>query len=72
MSAGVIATHEVNEELERLNARLRAEVDALSAEVADLQAAGHRRGMWLGAGLVIAGFLLGAFLKSRPRRSGWS
>jgi SH3 domain protein len=58
--------------VEALNARLRTEIDALVAERDALAEGREQRGMWLGAGLLVAGLAIGALLKSRPRRSGWS
>jgi SH3 domain protein len=71
-SASAMATRAANIELEKLNARLRAEVDELAREIESLEESRDQRGMWLGGGLALGGLLLGALLKSRPRRSGWS
>ncbi len=71
-SADAIATRSQNEELKRLNERLQGEVNELIEDTHNLESNVQQRGMWIGAGLVLAGLIGGALLKARPRRSGWS
>jgi len=72
VSAAAVPADERNRQLAELNDRLQQEVDALIGELHTLQDDLNTRGMWIGGGLVLAGLLAGALLKSRPRRSGWS
>lgn len=72
VSAAAVTADERNRQLAELNDRLQQEVDALIGELHTLQDDLNTRGMWIGGGLVLAGLLAGALLKSRPRRSGWS
>ena len=72
VSAGALAEHQENLQLESLNARLRAEVDDLVAETRRLESNLQERWMMIGGGLVFAGLIAGFAIKTRPRRSGWS
>jgi SH3 domain protein len=72
VSAGALAEHQENLQLESLNARLRAEVDDLVAETRRLESNLQERWMMIGGGLVFAGLVAGFAIKTRPRRSGWS
>ena len=72
VSAGALAEHQENLQLESLNARLRAEVDDLVAETRRLESNLQERWMVIGGGLVFAGLIAGFAIKTRPRRSGWS
>jgi len=72
ISAGAIAQNETNKELSALNERLRAEVDELVATIAALEDNAQQRWLLIGGGLVLAGLVLGAAIKARPRRSAWS
>jgi SH3 domain protein len=72
ISAGAIAQNETNQELMALNERLRSEVDELVASLSALEDNVQERWLLIGAGLVLAGLLLGVAIKARPRRSAWS
>jgi SH3 domain protein len=72
ISAGAIAQNETNKELRALNERLRAEVDELVATINALEDNVQERWLLIGGGLVLAGLLLGAAIKARPRRSAWT
>ncbi len=72
VSAGAIEEHEHNQRLEDLNQRLRAEVEDLTLARQQAEKNASQNWMLLGGGLVLGGMLLGVFIKSRPRRSGWS
>lgn len=72
VSASALQLSDTNVELQELNARLRTEVDSLVADVARLEENVQQRWLMIGAGLVLAGLLLGVAIKSRPRRSAWS
>ena len=71
-SAGAIAQNETNKELTALNERLRSEVDELVATITALEDNVQERWLLIGGGLVLAGLILGAAIKARPRRSAWS
>lgn len=72
ISAGAITQNETNQELMALNERLRSEVDELVASLSALEDNVQERWLLIGAGLVLAGLLLGVAIKARPRRSAWS
>lgn len=72
ISAGAIAQNETNKELTALNERLRAEVDELVATITALEDNVQERWLLIGGGLVLAGLLIGAAIKARPRRSAWT
>ncbi len=72
VSAGAIETAAANRRLEELNARLRDEMTALVEERDQLRSNAQQRWLMIGGGLVLVGLLLGAVLKSRPRRSAWT
>ena len=72
ISASALEQHQQNEQLESLNARLRAEVDDLIAANRQLEDNLQERWLMIGGGLVFAGLIAGFAIKSRPRRSGWS
>jgi SH3 domain protein len=71
-SASAIETATANQRLTELNARLRDELDLLIEERDRLAANSEQRWLMIGGGLVLLGLILGMFLKTRPRRSGWS
>lgn len=72
VSASAIETAEANRRLTELNARLRDELDTLLAERDRLEANAEQRWLMLGGALVLIGMVLGAVIKSRPRRSAWT
>lgn len=72
ISAGAIAQNETNQELMALNERLRTEVDELVVTIGAMEDNVQQRWLLIGGGLVIAGLVLGAAIKARPRRSAWS
>lgn len=72
ISAGAIETEAANRRLNELNARLRAEMEALVAERDRLEENSQQRWLMIGGGLVLLGLILGAIIKSRPRRSAWT
>ncbi len=72
ISTGALDLAEENRKMATLNERLRAEVDSLITEKNLLQDNLQQKWLLIGAGLVLSGLLLGLFIKSRPRRSGWS
>ena len=72
ISAGAIAQNETNRELVALNERLRTEVDELVVSISALEDNVQERWLLIGGGLVLAGLVLGAAIKARPRRSAWN
>lgn len=68
VSASAVATQEDNLKLSEANAELRRERDALLEQTDQLQ--GNVQLWWMstGAGLVVAGLLIGVWLGSRSRR----
>jgi len=67
-----LGLHDANRDLVQLNTNLRAEVDDLLAQRDSLEQNVERQWMLIGAGLVLVGLMLGAAIKSRPRRNSWS
>ena len=72
ISKGAIDEHATNERLTDLNARLREELDDLTEAHQRLEGNLQQRWLMIGAGLVLAGLLIGIVIKARPRRSAWS
>lgn len=72
ISAGSIEAQRKAESLESLNNQLRQELRSVAAERQRTADNLQERWMLIGAGLVLGGLLLGAFIKSRPRRSAWT
>lgn len=72
ISANSIEAQQKVQNLEELNTRLRDELRNASAERQRLADNLEERWMLIGAGLVLGGLILGAIIKSRPRRSAWS
>jgi SH3 domain protein len=72
VSATSLAQYEENKRLKTENQQLHAQVTDLSAKVTSLQR--HAQLNWLlgGGALVLVGFILGAWIKSRPKRSTWA
>lgn len=72
ISASALEAHQAKQQLETLNARLRSELDDLIGDNRRLQSNLQERWLLIGGALVLAGLIAGVFIKSRPRRSGWS
>ena len=72
VSADAMAHFEENKQLKSSNESLQAKVTQLSAQVEQLERNTMLRWLLAGGGLVLAGLLLGFWLKSRPRRSQWA
>lgn len=72
ISAGAIEANDARDKLTALNERLRAEIESLHTEKVRLEDNNQQRWMLIGAALVLGGLLIGLFVKSRPRRSGWN
>jgi SH3 domain protein len=72
ISKGAIEEHAENERLTGLNARLRGELDDVSQDRQRLEDNLQQRWLLVGAGLVLAGLLIGIIIKARPRRSAWT
>lgn len=72
ISSGAVANFEENKQLKTSNENLQSEVVQLGAQVKQLQRNVTLRWLLSGGGLVLVGLLLGAWFKSRPRRSQWS
>jgi len=72
VSASAIATQQENVELAEANAELRRELDDLRAQAQQREGRFELEWMLAGGGLVLAGFLIGAWVASRSRRrSSW-
>jgi len=72
VSATAITQYEENKQLKSSNASLQTQVTQLSDEVQDLKRNVMLRWLLSGGGLVLIGLLLGAWIKSRPKRSNWA
>lgn len=72
VSATAITQFEENKQLKADNASLKTQVTDLTAQVKDLNRNVMLRGLLSGGGLVLLGLLLGAWIKSRPKRSKWA
>ena len=72
VSATAITQYEENNQLKSDNASLQTQVTQLTEEVQDLKRNVMLRWLLSGGGLVLLGLLLGAWLKSRPKRSVWA
>lgn len=72
VSATSIAQYEENKQLKNSNQQLLAQVNELGSQVRQMQR--HTQLSWLlaGGGLVLLGLILGAWIKSRPKRSSWA
>lgn len=70
-SAEAIANFQENQQLKSSNAALLAQVAQSSAQIKQLERNALLRWLLAGGALVLTGLLLGAWLKSRPRRSQW-
>lgn len=72
VSATAITQFEENKQLKTDNASLQAQVTQLSEEVSDLKRNVMLRWLLSGGGLVLIGLMIGAWIKSRPKRSTWA
>ncbi len=72
VSATAITQFQENKQLKTDNASLQAQVTQLSDEVQSLERNAMLRWFLAGGGLVLAGLMLGAWIKSRPKRSTWA
>ena len=72
VSATSIAQYEENKRLKTDNQSLNAQVTQLTERVRQLERNVMLKWLLAGGALVLAGFILGAWIKSRPKRSTWA
>lgn len=72
VSATAITQFEENKQLKTDNASLLTQVTQLTDRVKSLERNSILRWMLAGGGLVLLGLILGAVIKSRPKRSTWA
>jgi SH3 domain protein len=72
VSATAITQFEENKQLKTDNVSLQTQVTQLSEEVHDLKRNVMLKWLLSGGALVLIGLALGAWIKSRPKRSNWS
>lgn len=72
ISATSIANYEENKQLKASNQTLQTQVTQLTERVRQLERNVTLRWMLAGGGLVLLGLMLGAWIKSRPKRSSWA
>lgn len=72
ISATSIANYEENKQLKASNQALQMQVTQLTARVRELDRNVVLRYLLAGGGLVLLGLILGAWIKSRPKRSSWA
>lgn len=72
VSADAVANYEENKVLKRENQSLHAEVAQLGTRVRELDRNVMLRWLLAGGALVLLGLVLGAWIKSRPKRSTWA
>jgi SH3 domain protein len=72
VSANAISNYEENKQLKKENQSLQSRVTQLSSRVRELERNTMLRWLLAGGGLVLAGLVLGAWIKSRPKRSTWA
>ena len=72
VSATSIAQYEENKVLKAQNAELMSRTTALAARVEQLERSEVLRFFIFGGALVIIGLVIGAVIKSRPKRSTWA
>jgi SH3 domain protein len=72
VSATAITQYEENKQLKASNASLTTQVTQLTDEVQDLKRNVMLRWLLSGGALVLIGLALGAWIKSRPKRSVWA
>src|SRR5262249_309952 len=72
ISATSIANYEENKQLKPRNQTLQKQVTQLTGRASQLERNVMLRWMLAGGGLVLLGLLIGALIKSRPKRSSWA
>lgn len=72
VSATSLANYEENKQLKTENQSLHAQVTELTEKVRQLERNVMLRWLLSGGGLVLVGLALGAWIKSRPKRSTWA
>jgi SH3 domain protein len=72
ISATSIANYEENKQLKASNEALNKQVTELTARVRELDRNVILKWLLAGGGLVLLGLMLGAWIKSRPKRSSWA
>jgi SH3 domain protein len=72
ISATSIANYEENKQLKASNEALQTQVAQLTARVRELDRNVVLKWLLAGGGLVLLGLILGAWIKSRPKRSSWA
>ncbi len=72
VSATSIAQYEENKVLKAENAELQTRATDLTARVQRLERSETLRFFLFGGALVIVGLIIGAIIKSRPKRSSWA
>jgi SH3 domain protein len=72
VSATAITQFEENKQLKTSNSSLQTQVTQLTEEVHDLKRNVMLRWLLSGGALVLIGLALGAWIKSRPKRSTWA
>jgi SH3 domain protein len=72
VSASAINNYEENKRLKTENQSLQSQVSQLSSRVRELERNTMLRWLLTGGGLVLVGLALGAWIKSRPKRSNWA
>ena len=72
ISATSIASYEENKQLKASNEALQKQVADLSTRVRELDRNVVLKWLLAGGALVLLGLILGAWIKSRPKRSSWA
>jgi len=72
VSATSIANYEENKQLKASNESLQKQVTQLSERVRELDRNVMLRWLLAGGALVLVGLVIGALIKSRPKRSTWA
>ena len=72
VSGASIANYEENKQLKAQNQELLAQVTELTSQVGQLRRNTQLRWLMGGGALVLIGLAIGAWIKSRPKRSSWA
>lgn len=72
VSGASIANYEENKQLKVQNQELLAQVTELTSQVGQLRRNTQLRWLMGGGALVLIGLAIGAWIKSRPKRSSWA